>query len=113
MHLRATHSSKDGEEGKTEENDVKFLVMNSFNTSEDTMTYLQNNYPELASDPTLEVMQNKVPKIDAATGLPGDYSSAPRHEWFVPQTPLDCCPFSFYLFDVRFFAIFRPYVFLY
>lgn len=50
---------------------VRFVLMNSFSTSEDTMAYLQK-YPEIVSDPELEFVQNKVPKIDAATLLPGE-----------------------------------------
>ena len=50
---------------------VRFVLMNSFSTSEDTMSYLQK-YPEIISDPELEFVQNKVPKIDAATLLPGE-----------------------------------------
>ena len=46
---------------------VKFMLMNSFSTSADTLEFLQKGYPTLASEPGLEMMQNKVPKIDATT----------------------------------------------
>jgi UDP-N-acetylglucosamine pyrophosphorylase len=62
---------------------VRFILMNSFSTSKDTMTYL-SKYPEIVSDPNLEFVQNKVPKIDAATGLPGVWSKNPQNEWCPP-----------------------------
>ena len=46
---------------------VKFMLMNSFSTSADTMEFLQKGYPALAGETGLEMMQNKVPKIDATT----------------------------------------------
>lgn len=42
---------------------VKFMLMNSFNTSKDTLTFL-SKYPSVVEDPKIELMQNKVPKID-------------------------------------------------
>ncbi|KAF1779950.1 Nucleotide-diphospho-sugar transferase [Phytophthora cactorum] len=45
--LRATHKSH-----------VRFVLMNSFSTSADTLEYLQK-YPELVEDETLELLQNK------------------------------------------------------
>lgn len=35
---------------------VRFMLMNSFSTSEDTLEFLQK-YPELANDPNLELVQ--------------------------------------------------------
>ena len=46
---------------------VKFMLMNSFSTSADTLEFLQKGYPTLAGETGLEMMQNKVPKIDATT----------------------------------------------
>jgi hypothetical protein len=46
---------------------VKFMLMNSFSTSEDTLNFFKENYPELAAEDGLEMMQNKVPKLDAET----------------------------------------------
>jgi len=46
---------------------VKFMLMNSFSTSADTLSFLQQGYPDLAGEEGLEMMQNKVPKIDATT----------------------------------------------
>ncbi len=41
---------------------VAFMLMNSFNTSKDTLSFLAK-YPVLVDDPKIELMQNKVPKI--------------------------------------------------
>lgn len=38
---------------------VRFVLMNSFSTSKDTLEYL-SKYPVLVSDPNLELIQNKV-----------------------------------------------------
>lgn len=46
---------------------VKFMLMNSFSTSDDTLAFFQEKYPGLASEEGLEMMQNKVPKLNAAT----------------------------------------------
>jgi hypothetical protein len=40
---------------------VKFMLMNSFNTSKDTLSFL-SKYPTIIGDPHLELMQNKVKK---------------------------------------------------
>jgi UDP-N-acetylglucosamine pyrophosphorylase len=44
---------------------VKFMLMNSFSTSVDTLAFFQEKYPTLAAEEGLEMMQNKVPKIRA------------------------------------------------
>jgi UDP-N-acetylglucosamine pyrophosphorylase len=44
---------------------VKFMLMNSFSTSDDTLAFFQEKYPALAAEEGLEMMQNKVPKLDA------------------------------------------------
>eukprot|EP00613_Pedinella_sp_CCMP2098_P014814 CAMPEP_0171761938 /NCGR_PEP_ID=MMETSP0991-20121206/48366_1 /TAXON_ID=483369 /ORGANISM="non described non described, Strain CCMP2098" /LENGTH=1066 /DNA_ID=CAMNT_0012365321 /DNA_START=37 /DNA_END=3233 /DNA_ORIENTATION=+ len=62
---------------------VRFILMNSFSTSDDTMEYLAK-YPDIVSDPDLEFVQNKVPKIDAATMLPGSWAKNPKNEWCPP-----------------------------
>ena len=46
---------------------VKFMLMNSFSTSQDTNDFLQTKYPSLAYEEGLEMIQNKVPKLDATT----------------------------------------------
>lgn len=44
---------------------VKFMLMNSFSTSEDTLAFFREKYPALAGEDGLEMMQNKIPKIRA------------------------------------------------
>jgi UDP-N-acetylglucosamine pyrophosphorylase len=63
---------------------VKFMLMNSFSTSEDTMDLFQKKYPDLASEDGLEMMQNKVPKLDATTLEPATCPSNPDNEWCPP-----------------------------
>ena len=46
---------------------VRFMLMNSFSTSEDTLAFFAEKYPTLAAESGLEMMQNKVPKLDANT----------------------------------------------
>jgi hypothetical protein len=46
---------------------VKFMLMNSFSTSEDTMHFFETKYPSLAGEDGLEMLQNKVPKLDETT----------------------------------------------
>jgi UDP-N-acetylglucosamine pyrophosphorylase len=48
---------------------VKFMLMNSFSTSADTLEFFEKGYPSLAAEDGLEMMQNKVPKLDATTYL--------------------------------------------
>ncbi|GMI40493.1 hypothetical protein TeGR_g11577 [Tetraparma gracilis] len=62
--------------------DVKFMLMNSFSTSEDTMSYLSAHYPDLVEG--TEMLQNKVPKLDAATFLPATCAGNPENEWCPP-----------------------------
>jgi UTP--glucose-1-phosphate uridylyltransferase len=46
---------------------VKFMLMNSFSTSKDTLDFFHAKYPGLAAEEGLEMMQNKVPKLNADT----------------------------------------------
>lgn len=46
---------------------VKFMLMNSFSTSADTLEFFNEKYPSLAGEDGLEMLQNKVPKLDATT----------------------------------------------
>ncbi len=62
---------------------VRFLLMNSFSTSADTRAALAN-YPALGDPADLELLQNKVPKIDAATLEPATHPAAPELEWCPP-----------------------------
>merc|ERR1719296_405642 len=69
---------------KKELGDVKFMLMNSFSTSEDTMNFFKEKYPELAAEEGLEMVQNKIPKIDVETFQPATYESNPAQEWCPP-----------------------------
>jgi len=62
---------------------LRFLLMNSFSTSDDTLGHLAR-YSALGDTKQLELMQNKVPKIDAATLLPVEWPANPEHEWCPP-----------------------------
>lgn len=68
---------------KEHQQNVRFLLMNSFSTSKDTMEYLQK-YPQIVSDPDLEFVQNKVPKIYADSLQPGEWPTNPKNEWCPP-----------------------------
>ncbi|RLN50581.1 hypothetical protein BBJ29_009307 [Phytophthora kernoviae] len=70
--LRSVHQSN-----------VRFVLMNSFSTSADTLDYLQK-YPELVEDEALELLQNKVPKVNTATMEPATYAANPSKEWCPP-----------------------------
>ena len=63
---------------------VKFMLMNSFSTSKDTMEFLQAKYPALGGEEGLEMLQNKVPKLDAETLEPATCASNPDNEWCPP-----------------------------
>lgn len=68
---------------KAFKSNVKFMLMNSFNTSTDTLTFLAK-YPSLVEDPKIELMQNKVPKVDKASLQPAAWSQNPHLEWCPP-----------------------------
>lgn len=63
---------------------VRFMLMNSFSTSADTLDFFKKNYPELGAEEGLEMMQNKVPKLDAGTFEPAVCASDPSNEWCPP-----------------------------
>ncbi|GAX13287.1 phosphoglucomutase [Fistulifera solaris] len=63
---------------------VKFMLMNSFSTSQDTLDFLKTKYPGLASEEGLEMMQNKVPKLNADTLEPAVCETDPDNEWCPP-----------------------------
>lgn len=60
---------------------VRFLLMNSFSTSADTLNFLKK-YPELGTD--LELLQNRVPKLSVETLAPIDWPENPALEWCPP-----------------------------
>ena len=62
---------------------VAFMLMNSFNTSSDTLSFLAK-YPVLVDDPKIELMQNKVPKVDKSTMGPAVWGANPHLEWCPP-----------------------------
>ena len=68
---------------KTFKSPIKFMLMNSFNTSSDTIAFLQK-YPSLAQDPNVELMQNKVPKIVKADLTPAQWPLNSHLEWCPP-----------------------------
>src|SRR5580692_4738445 len=72
LHLRSTVASK-----------LRLLLMNSFSTSSDTAAALAS-YPELGDPKQLELMQNKVPKIDVESLAPIDWPPNPSLEWCPP-----------------------------
>ena len=61
---------------------LRFLLMNSFSTSTDTLAYLSDRYPELGEE--VDFLQNRVPKIDAATLQPVSMAGNPDLEWCPP-----------------------------
>ena len=63
--------------------DVRFLLMNSFSTSDDTRAHLAR-YPELGDPRDLELLQNKVPKISVDTLTPIEWPADPDFEWCPP-----------------------------
>jgi len=69
---------------KKEFGNVKFMLMNSFSTSADTMNFLKEKYPDLAAEEGLEMVQNKIPKIDVETFQPATYEPNPDNEWCPP-----------------------------
>lgn len=62
---------------------IKFMLMNSFNTSKDTLSFL-TKYPSISEDPKLELVQNKVPKVDKSTLAPAEWPVNTHLEWCPP-----------------------------
>ncbi|MEP2777456.1 MAG: UTP--glucose-1-phosphate uridylyltransferase [Luteolibacter sp.] len=64
---------------------VRLLLMNSFSTSEDTLAHLKRYEAQgLSSADEVEMMQNMIPKIDAATLMPAEWQADPDQEWCPP-----------------------------
>merc|ERR1711865_1109611 len=63
--------------------DMKFMLMNSFSTSKDTLEALAK-YADLGTGDDLEFVQNKAPKITTADKSPATWSACPDHEWCPP-----------------------------
>ncbi len=68
---------------KTSGREVHFLAMNSFSTSADTLAAL-GKYPELGDPRALELLQNKIPKVDAKTLAPVVWEKDRELEWCPP-----------------------------
>eukprot|EP00894_Picocystis_sp_ML_P000462 jgi/Pico_ML_1/50979/g179.t1 len=64
--------------------EVKFVLMNSFSTSEDTNRFMEEKHGDLAKGGYLELLQNKSPKVDLKTMLPASYPENPDLEWCPP-----------------------------
>src|SRR4029077_8934124 len=62
---------------------LRFLLMNSFSTSRDTLEFLKK-YPSLGDPLHLELMQSAVPKVDAQTLKPVVWPQNPELEWCPP-----------------------------
>lgn len=64
---------------------VRLLLMNSFSTSHGTLSHLERYRREgLADASEVELMQNRIPKIDAETLLPVEWPADPELEWCPP-----------------------------
>jgi UDP-N-acetylglucosamine pyrophosphorylase len=62
---------------------LRLLLLNSFNTSKDTLEHLQN-YPSLATDLPVEFIQSKAPKLRADSLMPVEWPANPELEWCPP-----------------------------
>lgn len=64
---------------------VRLLLMNSFSTSGETLAHLERYRADgLADASEVELMQNQIPKIDAATLEPVSWPADPSLEWCPP-----------------------------
>lgn len=72
-YMRKTYGSK-----------VRFVLMNSFSTSDDTKNYLKTAHGDLLAEPDVELMQNSSCKVDAATMKPASYPKSSDLEWAPP-----------------------------
>jgi UDP-N-acetylglucosamine pyrophosphorylase len=62
---------------------LRFLLMNSYNTSRDTLEFL-GAYRELGDPKALELMQSQAPKVDAKSLRPVSWPQNPQLEWCPP-----------------------------
>ncbi len=62
---------------------LRFLLMNSFSTSAPTLEWLKA-YPDLGAPEEIELMQNRVPKVDAESLRPAKWPANPALEWCPP-----------------------------
>jgi len=68
---------------KYEQPDLKFMLMNSFSTSKDTLEALAK-YAELGTGDDLEFVQNKAPKVTMDDYTPATWEAGPDNEWCPP-----------------------------
>ncbi|MFT6861805.1 MAG: UTP--glucose-1-phosphate uridylyltransferase [Akkermansiaceae bacterium] len=64
--------------------DVRFLLMNSNASSDDTLDYLRKSVPELGDPADLELLQNWVPKLEQETLEAVSHPANPDLEWCPP-----------------------------
>lgn len=76
LHLRETA-------GSVEEGRPAFVLMNSFSTSDDTREKL-TFYPRLGDPERVELMQNRIPKLDVESLRPAEWPRNPELEWCPP-----------------------------
>merc|ERR1712194_159887 len=69
--------------GEFDSPDLKFMLMNSFSTSADTLAAL-SKYPDLGTGSDLEFVQNKAPKVTKEDLTPASWPANPEHEWCPP-----------------------------
>ena len=64
---------------------VRFLLMDSFSTSSDTLEHMEAYQDQdLSGAEKIELMQNQIPKIDAKTMAPVEWEKQPDNEWCPP-----------------------------
>jgi len=69
---------------KTTGSEVRFLLMNSKASSDDTQDYLRSSVPEIGDPADLELLQNWAPKLVQETLDPVDHPANPDLEWCPP-----------------------------
>ncbi|KAK3262508.1 hypothetical protein CYMTET_28642 [Cymbomonas tetramitiformis] len=69
---------------KTFKSHVRFLLMNSFSTSEDTKEFLSKDHGDILKEKDIELVQNKSPKVNAKTLEPALFPENPALEWCPP-----------------------------
>lgn len=72
LRLREKHGQK-----------LRFMLMNSFNTSADTVDFF-SRYPHLGTPPFIELVQSQAPKVDANTLHPCRWEKNSQLEWCPP-----------------------------
>ena len=63
---------------------VRFVLMNSFSTSDDTRAFLAGDHGDLVAEGGWELVQNKSPKVDKATLAPATWEKNAGNEWCPP-----------------------------